>query len=117
MEIHRRVGCLNVIGLRHLSGVNARAVRNRIRAALTSDVERIEIDFSQAGFLDVHGVGTLVSICDAASKLNPRGGALVALREPPPPVHRVLEQSGVNHLVEIIAAEHPRRTRRGAISA
>jgi anti-sigma B factor antagonist len=102
MNIERHNGTLSISGLRELCASNARSFRDETRAALDSELKTIEIDLSQAGFVDSSGLGALVSLYKAANQRNHNGGVTVRLLHPPAPVQQVLELTRMHHLFEIV---------------
>ncbi len=107
MNLERQNGTLSITGLRELCATNARSFRNEVSAALHSGLRTIEIDLSQAGFVDSSGLGALVSLYKAANERNQNGGVTVRLLHPPPPVQQVLELTRMHHLFEIVQRNGP----------
>jgi anti-sigma B factor antagonist len=102
MNIERQNGTLNITGLRELCATNARSFRKEISAALYPELKTIQIDLSQAGFVDSSGLGALVSLYKAANQGNHNGGVTVRLLHPPTPVQQVFELTRAHHLFEIV---------------
>lgn len=107
MEIQRQNGTLSIRGLADLSLANATVFRNRIGTALAPDLECIEIDLSQIGFVDSAGVGALVLIYQAANEMNLNGGVALRLTNLQPAVQQMFELTRLHHLAEIVPADHP----------
>jgi|SRR5205809_6055598 len=107
MNLERQNGTLSITGLRELCATNARSFRREVSTALDSELQTIEIDLSQAGFVDSSGLGALVSLYKAANERNLNGGVTVRLLHPPPPVQQVLELTRIHHLFEIVHRNAP----------
>src|SRR5882672_4348937 len=102
MEIQRQNGSLSVTGVRELSAANARSFRNEVCAVLAPGLKTIEIDLSQAGFVDSCGLGALISLYKAANEMNRQGSVRVRLLNLQPPVQQVFELTRMHHLFEIV---------------
>jgi anti-sigma B factor antagonist len=102
MNIERQNGSLNITGLRELCAANARSFRKEVSAAFYPELKTIQIDLSQAGFVDSSGLGALVSLYKAANQGNHHGGVTVRLLHPPSPVQQVFELTRAHHLFEIV---------------
>ena len=102
MKIHHSRGTLRITGLSELSVANAQLFRDEAFAALTSDLDAVEIDFSEASLVDSCGLGALISLHKAASRLNNNGGISMRLLSPTAPVQQVFELTRMHHLFEIV---------------
>lgn len=102
MDIYRHNGTLSVRGGHILSARNARLFRSAVCAAITPDLESIEIDLSQTASVDSGGLAALVSIYETAQARNRNGGVAVRLLHPQPPVQQMFELTRAHHLFEII---------------
>lgn len=89
---------LNIGGIRELNAANANAFRDQIRAAMSAALKNIEIDLSQAVFLDSCGLGALISLHKTAC--SRRG--LVRLVNPAVPVQQILELTRMHRIFEIV---------------
>jgi anti-anti-sigma factor len=101
MKLSRQNGTLSVTGLRELNSTNAPSFQAAVSAALTNDLQMIEIDLSQTQTLDGAGLGALVSLFETANQH--RAGESVALRlaNPSPTVLQMIELARLHHLFEI----------------
>jgi anti-sigma B factor antagonist len=91
---------LSIGGIRELSAANASIFREQVRSAMSDSLKNIEIDLSQASFLDSCGLGALISLQKTA---NSRRG-LVRLVNPGLPVQQILELTRVHRIFEIVRA-------------
>jgi anti-sigma B factor antagonist len=91
---------LSICGVRELNAENAGAFRDQIRSAMSDRLRNIEIDLSQAVFMDSCGLGALISLHRAASN---RSG-LVRLLNPAIPVRQLLELTRMRRIFEIVEA-------------
>ena len=119
MNIERQNGTLNITGLRELCATNARSFRKEVSAALYPELKTIEIDLSNAGFVDSSGLGALVSLYKAANQGHHNGGVILRLLHPPSAVQQVFELTRMHHLFEIVLrngspSPHDESTRRSA---
>lgn len=89
---------LNVGGIKELSAANANAFRDQIRAAMREPLRNIEIDLSEAMFLDSCGLGALISLQKTACSHN----GLVRLINPAPPVQQILELTRMHRIFEVV---------------
>ena len=85
---------------RELNAANANAFRDQIRSAMSDSLKNIEIDLSQAIFLDSCGLGALISLHKTAC--SRRG--LVRLVNPAVPVQQILELTRMHRIFEIVKA-------------
>jgi len=104
METQRQNGTLTVTGLRELSAANARLFRNTLCAALSPDLQLIEIDMSETEIVDGCGMGALMSFYKAASEY--RNGKAMAIRliNPAPSVQQMIELTRMHHVFEVISS-------------
>ena len=98
MNIKIRGETLSIDGVKELSAANADEFRHEVRAAIKEPVRNIEIDLSQALFLDSCGLGALVSVHKAACNLN----GTVRLLNPAPPVRQILDLTRMHRIFEIV---------------
>ena len=89
---------LSIGGIRELNAANANAFRDQIRSAMSDTLKNIEIDLSQAIFLDSCGLGALISLHKTAC--SRRG--LVRLVNPAMPVQQILELTRMHRIFEIV---------------
>jgi anti-sigma B factor antagonist len=104
MEIQRQNGTLSVSGLRDLNVANAHHFRNEVGAAIAPDLERIEIDLSALDRMDCSGVGALLSLYQAANKINRNGGVSLRVLNPQAPVRQMFELTRMHQVFEIVPA-------------
>jgi anti-sigma B factor antagonist len=91
---------LTIGGIQELSAANATSFRDEIRNAMAGSLKNIEIDLSQASFLDSCGLGALISLHKTACS---RRGA-VRLLNPASPVQQILELTRMHRIFEIVRA-------------
>ncbi len=89
---------LTVSGIKELSAANANDFRDQVRAAMIEPLKNIEIDFSQALFLDSCGLGALISLHKTACSRK----GMVRLVNPAPPVQQILELTRMHRIFEIV---------------
>jgi len=102
MEISQNEQTLSVRGVRDLSGTYAHTIRDSVCAALTPNVEVIEVDLSQTTHVDGYGVGALVALYKTASVINSQRAPVMRLLYPQPAVQQVLELTRLHHMFEVI---------------
>ena len=89
---------LSIGGLKELSAANATLFRDQVRSAMSDSLRNIQIDLSQAMFLDSCGLGALISLHKTAC--SRRG--LVRLVNPASPVQQILELTRMHRIFEIV---------------
>src|SRR4051794_35476596 len=89
MIIHRQDETLNITGVKELGLANRDSFSNEVRAALTVEIRKIVIDFSETSQLDCSGLGALVALHKTARSANRK--ISFCLMNPPPPVRRLLD--------------------------
>ena len=92
---------LSIGGLRELTAANATIFRDRIRSAMSDSLRNIEIDMSQAVFVDSSGLATLIALRKTARSRHGR----VRLVNPRFPVERILEMTRMPQILEITRVE------------
>src|SRR5262245_7416282 len=102
MDILQNDQTLSVRGIHDLSGTNAHSIRDTVCAALTPNVELIEVDLSQTTHVDGYGVGALVALYKTASTINCQRTPAMRLLYPQPAVQQVLELTRLHHMFEVI---------------
>jgi len=102
MELRRQNGTLSLGGLRELTAANARMVRQALSEALAPDLHHIEIDLSEARLVDGAGLGTLLSILEAANQRRPASPLELRLRDPAPPAQQMLELTRLDRVFHIV---------------
>jgi|SRR3954468_13682724 anti-sigma B factor antagonist len=100
MKINVQGDTLRVSGVKELSAANSSAFRDWVRGNIGAELKNIEIDLSEAGFIDSSGLGALVSLHRTASG---RKGNL-KLINPLPPVQQILELTRMHRIFEIMKA-------------
>lgn len=91
---------LAIGGIQELSAANATNFRDQIRSAMGGSLRNIQIDLSEASFLDSCGLGALISLHKTAC--SRRG--LVRLINPASPVQQILELTRMHRIFEIVKA-------------
>jgi anti-sigma B factor antagonist len=89
---------LSVGGLRELNSANAEDFRDQVRTAMSDGLRVVDIDLSQATFMDSCGLGALISLHRSVSS---RSG-LVRLRNPATQVRHLLELTRMRRIFEIV---------------
>jgi anti-anti-sigma factor len=87
---------LSVSEIGELATATANSFQSELSAALSADVRRIDLDFSQTTFVDCGGLGALVAIRKKAS--NGHGSAIIRLLNPPKPLQQMvnlMKMSGI----------------------
>ena len=102
MNIEHRDNTLSIGGLRELTAANAEFVRVRACAAITPELETIELDLSETTMMDSFGLGVITSLYKTATECSRNGSPSVRLLNPQPPVQQVLELTRLHHLFEIV---------------
>ena len=98
MKVQTNGDTISISGIKDLGASNANSFRDQVRAAMTDAHKHIEIDLSQAMFLDSCGLGALISLHKATCS---RSG-LVRLINPTPPVQQILELTRMHRIFEIV---------------
>ena len=101
MEIIQHEQVLRIRGIRALSGGHAHSIRDTICAALTPDIETIEMDLSETSQVDGCGLGALVALYKASNY----GRLTLRLLHPQPAVQQVIELTRLHHLFEVVPRE------------
>lgn len=99
MEVHGDT--LRVSDVKELGSANANAFRDWVRSGFTNGQRNIDLDMSQATFIDSCGLGALIALHKTACA---RHGAL-RLLSPQPPVRQILELTRMHRIFEIQPAE------------
>ena len=86
--------------MQQLGAANANAFRDWVRKSLGETHKNIEIDLSEATFLDSCGLGALVAL---HKTMRSRGGVL-RLINPQPSVQQILELTRLNLVFEVVKA-------------
>jgi len=89
---------LSIGGVKELNAANASSFREQVRAAMSESLRNIEIDLSQATFLDSCAVGALISLYKTACTRH----GLVRLVNPATAVQKILELTRLHRLFEIV---------------
>jgi anti-sigma B factor antagonist len=100
MKIQIQGDTVRVSELTELGAANSNVLRDEARAVMGDTQRNIEIDLSQARFVDSCGLGTLVALHKTACS---RKGTL-RLLHPTPPVQQILELTRMHRLLEIVKA-------------
>lgn len=89
---------LSVAGVHELSAANATSFRDQVRSAMAPALKNIEIDLSQAVFLDSSGLGALISLHKTACSRQ----GMVRLLRPASSVQQILELTRMHRIFEIV---------------
>ncbi len=89
---------LRISGVRELGAANANAFRDWVREAMMEGHPSVDIDLSQATFVDSCGLGALLSLHKAASRKK----GVLRLLNPQPSVQQILELTRVNDILKIV---------------
>jgi len=100
MKIDVEGDTLRISGIKELSAANSGAFRDWVRGNIQDGQKNIEVDLSQAGFIDSSGLGALVSLHRVACGRK----GILRLVKPLPPVQQILELTRMHSIFEIIKA-------------
>jgi anti-sigma B factor antagonist len=100
MKLEAQGNTLTVVGIQELTASNAVAFRDQVRSAMTGQLKNIQIDLSEAAFLDSCGLGALISLHKTACSRQ----GLVRLVNPALPVQQILELTRMHRIFEIVRA-------------
>ena len=100
MKIETSGDVVRISALQQLGATNANAFRDWVRKSLSSDHKHIEIDLSEATFVDSCGLGALVAL---HKTVRSRGGT-VKLLNPQPSIQQILELTRLNLVFEVVKA-------------
>jgi anti-sigma B factor antagonist len=89
---------LCITGLKELSGAAATSARDQIKDALKAAHSSLELDLSEATFVDSSGLGALISL---HKTLRARGGQM-RLINPSPTCQQLLELTRLHRTFEIV---------------
>ena len=92
---------LRISDVKELGSANANVFRDWVRSSLANGQRNIELDMSQATFIDSCGLGALIALHKTACA---RHGAL-RLLSPQPAVRQILELTRMHRIFEIATAE------------
>lgn len=98
MKLQIQGDTLHITDVRELGAVNADALRDEARSAMTAAQKDIEIDLSQTAFLDSCGLGALIALHKTACLRR----GMVRLLNPAPTVQQVLELTHLHRIFEIV---------------
>src|SRR5882672_3650284 len=102
VELHMNIttegDTVSVDGIKELSAANANQFKDKVRAALKDSLKNIQIDLSQAVFLDSCGLGALISLHKTVCTRN----GVVRLCNPAPPVLQILELTRMHRVFEVL---------------
>jgi anti-sigma B factor antagonist len=98
MKLEVQGDTLSVGGVRELSAANAVSFRDEVRSAMSGALRNIEIDLSEAAFLDSYGLGALISLHKTACSRQ----GMVRLVNPASPVQQILELTRMHRIFEIV---------------
>ncbi len=97
MNFHSQANVLQVSGITELDASNAASFRDQTRAALRTEHDQIDFDFSQTRFLDSSGLGALIALYQSMTSRNGR----IRILNPLPPVQQILEMTRMHRRFEI----------------
>ncbi|HUL51406.1 MAG TPA: STAS domain-containing protein [Candidatus Nitrosotalea sp.] len=98
MNIRVEGDTVNVDGIKELSAANSNQFKDKVRDAMKDSLKNIQIDLSQAVFLDSCGLGALISLHKTVCTRN----GVVRLRNPAPPVLQILELTRMHRIFEVL---------------
>ena len=93
-------GATRLVVRGELDAASAPRLRTQIRSALAAGITRVVVDLAAVSFIDAAGLGVIVG---ARRRLADAGGELEVV-DASRPVRRVLEITGLGHLVHRGAA-------------
>ena len=100
MKIEAFGDVVRISDVQQLGATNANAFRDWVRKSLSDAHKNIEIDLSEATFLDSCGLGALVAL---HKTVRGRGGSL-RLLNPQPSVQQLLDLTRLNLVFEVVNA-------------
>jgi anti-sigma B factor antagonist len=100
MKIEGFGDVVRISDVQQLGATNANAFRHWVRKSLSDAHKNIEIDLSEATFLDSCGLGALVAL---HKTVRGRGGSL-RLLNPQPSVQQLLDLTRLNLVFEVVNA-------------
>lgn len=98
MNIKIEGDTVNIDGIKELSAANSNQFKDDVRAAMKDSLKNIQIDLSQAVFLDSCGLGALISLHKTVCTRN----GVIRLRNPAPPVLQILELTRMHRIFEVL---------------
>ena len=98
MKIYSEGTILHVTELSELNAANAPAVRDKVRAALKPETMAVELDLSDAKFIDSSGLGALIAL---QKTMATREGVFRVVN-PTSMVVQVLELTRLHRVLEIV---------------
>lgn len=98
MRVQIRDETLVITGVKELAAANFQSFRDQVRAAMTGNQKNVEIDLSEAMFIDSCGLGALISL----HKMVCTRGGQVRLLHPTPPVRQILELTRMQRIFEVV---------------
>ncbi len=93
---------LTITGVKELGAANSQSFRDQVRAAFVDGLRDLEIDLSQAMFVDSCGLGALISLHKSAATRQ----GLVRLLNPTPPVQQILELTRMHRIFDIVTVQN-----------
>lgn len=100
MKLDTADNTLTVSDLSELTAVQAGALRESVKTALTSVHQCLDIDLSSTRFIDSSGLGALIALNKAMSA----AGGRTRLLRPTPQVLQVLELTRLHRVFEIVSS-------------
>ena len=98
MKIYSEGPTLHVTDLNELNATNAPALRDHVRAALKPETMSVELDMSDAKFIDSSGLGALIAI----QKTMATKQGVLRVVNPTSMVVQVLELTRLHRVLEIV---------------
>ena len=98
MQVHE--SAIVIAEIKELGAANANQFRDWVRSSMTDGLKNIDVDLSQATFIDSCGLGALIALHKTACA---RHGTLRLLR-PQPQVQQILELTRMHRIFEIVKA-------------
>jgi anti-anti-sigma factor len=97
MKMHTTGETLHISSVLQLGEANANAFRDWVRGSFNGE-RNIEVDLSQATFIDSCGLGALIALHKSAAT---REGKLTLLK-PRPPILKILELTRLDTVFDIV---------------
>ena len=98
MKVDCTADSLTITELKELGATNAKAFKQQVSASMTEAHKIVEIDLSQADYLDSCGIGALIPL----HKVTQQRNGVVRLINPTPPVQLILELTRMHRIFEIV---------------
>jgi anti-sigma B factor antagonist len=100
MKIQQQSDTLCIGEVKELGAASAQTFKEEVRAAMSGNLQTIEVDLSQTKFVDSCGLGALIAVYKTASGRNE--GVTLRLVNPTPPVQQIIELTRMHRIFEIV---------------